>query len=151
MKKIIFISIILLYISPLFSQNGIEPVYTGSFGSVTINNQVYNQFSLRPELAFGKIGLGLDLYFYFDQDGNLYEENWNFSSTKDTYKTLVDKIYYLRWGLPYDDIYFRIGSLPNITLGNGSLVNGYSNVMDYPRVRRAGFNFKYKPNTYKFL
>ena len=144
MKKIIFISIILLYVSPLFSQNGIEPVYTGSFGSVTINNQVYNQFSLRPELAFGKIGLGLDLYFYFDQDGNLYEENWNFSSTKDAYKTLVDKIYYLRWGLPYDDIYFRIGSLPNITLGNGSLVNGYSNVMDYPRVRRTGFNFKYK-------
>ena len=58
---------------------GIDPVYTGSFGSVTINNQVYNQFSLRPELAFGKIGLGLDLYFYFDQDGNLYEENWNFN------------------------------------------------------------------------
>ena len=59
----------------------------------------------------------------------MYEENWNFSSTKDAYKTLVDKIYYLRWGLPYDDIYFRIGSLQNITLGNGSLVNGYSNVM----------------------
>ena len=144
MKKIFFTSIILFYISPLFSQNDIEPVYTGSFGSVTINNQVYNQFSLRPELAFGKIGLGLDLYFYFDQDGNLYEENWNFSSTKDAYKTLVDKIYYLRWGLPYDDMYFRIGALPNITLGNGSLVKGYSNVMDYPRVRRAGFNFKYK-------
>ena len=128
---------------------GIDPVYTGSFGSVTINNQVYNQFSLRPELAFGKIGLGLDLYFYFDQDGNLYEENWNFSSTKDAYKTLVDKIYYLRWGLPYDDLYFRIGSLPSITLGNGSLVNNYSNVMDYPRVRRTGFNFKYKIQSFK--
>ena len=144
MKYFKIVAIIFLFsFSNIFSQN-INPVYTGSFGSVTINNQVYNQFSLRPELAFGKIGLGLDLYFYFDQDGNLYEDNWNFSSTKDAYKTLVDKIYYLRWGLPHDDLYFRIGSLPSITLGNGSLVNSYSNIMDYPRVRRTGFDFQYK-------
>ena len=142
MKYLKHVLIISLFACAL--PQGIDPVYTGSFGSVTINNQVYNQFSLRPELAFGKIGLGLDLYFYFDQDGNLYEDNWNFSSTKDAYKTLVDKIYYLRWGLPYDNLYFRIGSLPSITLGNGSLVNNYSNVMDYPRIRRTGFNFKYK-------
>ena len=89
------ISLIIILFSHLFTQD-IDPVYTGSFGSVTINNQVYNQFSLRPELIFGKVGLGLDLYFYFDQDGNLYDENWNFSSSKDVYKTLVDKIYYLR-------------------------------------------------------
>ncbi len=74
----------------------------------------------------------------------MYDENWNFSTSKDTYKTLIDKIYYLRWGLPYDDTYFRVGALPSITLGSGSLVNRYSNVMDYPRVRRTGFNFKYK-------
>ena len=144
MKNKINIFIICLFSSYLYNQDSIDPVYTGSFGSVTINNQVYNHFSIRPELAFGRFGLGLDIYFYIDQDGELYDKNWNFSSAKDTYKTLVDKIYYLRWGLPYDDKYFRIGALPNITLGNGSLVNSYSNVMDYPRVRRAGFNFKYK-------
>ena len=136
--------IIIIFIAILFPQGKIDPVFTGSFGSVTINNQVYNQFSLKPELVFGKVGLGLDLYFYFDQDGNMYDENWNFSTSKDTYKTLVDKIYYLRWGLPYEDTYFRVGALPGITLGSGSLVNRYSNVMDYPRVRRTGFNFKYK-------
>ena len=142
------ISLIVILFSHLFTQN-IDPVYTGSFGSVTINNQVYNQFSLRPELIFGKVGLGLDLYFYFDQDGNLYDENWNFSSSKDVYKTLVDKIYYLRWGVPSDDLYFRVGSLPSITLGNGSLVNGYSNIMDYPRVRRTGINFNYNFQNFK--
>ena len=89
------ISLILLFVGYIYTQD-IDPVYTGSFGSVTINNQVYNQFSLRPELIFGKIGLGLDLYFYFDQDGNLYDENWNFSSSKDVYKTLVDKIYFCK-------------------------------------------------------
>ena len=149
MKNKINIFLAFVLISTLYSQNEIDPVYTGSFGSVTINNQVYNHFSIRPEIAFGKFGLGLDIYFYFDEEGKLYDKNWNFSSGKDTYKTLVDKIYYLRWGLPYDDMFFRIGALPNITLGNGSLVNGYSNVMDYPRVRRAGFNFKYKFNNFR--
>ncbi len=143
------INLILILIGFIYSQD-INPVYTGSFGSVTINNQVYNQFSLRPELVFRKFGLGLDLYFYFDQDGNLYDENWNFSSSEDVYKTLVDKIYYLRWGVPDDDLYFRVGALPKITLGNGSLVNGYSNVMDYPRVRRTGLNFKYAFSNFKF-
>ena len=141
-------TIIVIFLGFLYTQD-IDPVYTGSFGSVTINNQVYNQFSLRPELVFRKFGLGLDLYFYFDQDGNLYDENWNFSSSKDVYKTLVDKIYYLRWGVPDDDLYFRVGALPQITLGNGSLVNGYSNVMDYPRVRRTGLNFKYTFSNFK--
>ena len=136
--------IIIIFIATLFPQGKIDPVFTGSFGSVTINNQVYNQFSLKPELVFGKVGLGLDLYFYFDQDGNMYDENWNFSTSKDTYKTLVDKIYYLRWGLPYEDTYFRVGALPGITLGSGSLVNRYSNLLDYPRVRRTGFNLNYK-------
>ena len=143
------INLILILIGFLYSQD-IDPVYTGSFGSVTINNQVYNQFSLRPELVFGKVGLGLDIYFYFDQDGNLYDENWNFSSSEDVYKTLIDKIYYLRWGVPDDNLYFRVGALSRITLGNGSLVKGYSNVMDYPRVRRTGINFKYAFPNFKF-
>ena len=54
------INLILILIGFLYSQD-IDPVYTGSFGSVTINNQVYNQFSLRPELVLGKVGLGLDI------------------------------------------------------------------------------------------
>ena len=118
MKNKINIFLAFLFISVFYPQEKIDPVYTGSFGSVTINNQVYNHFSVRPEIAFGKFGLGLDIYFYFDDEGELYDKNWDFSSGKEAYKTLVDKIFYLRWGLPYDDMYFRIGALPNITLGN---------------------------------
>ena len=43
-------TIVLIFLGFLYTQD-IDPVYTGSFGSVTINNQVYNQFSLRPELT----------------------------------------------------------------------------------------------------
>ena len=58
------ISLILILLGFLYTQD-IDPVYTGSFGSVTINNQVYNQFSLGPELVFRKFGLGLDYIFLF--------------------------------------------------------------------------------------
>ena len=34
---------------------------TGSVGTVTINGEVYNQVSLRPEIPIGNLGLGLDL------------------------------------------------------------------------------------------
>ena len=133
----------------LFCQDlDVDPVFTGAFGSATINDKIYNQFSIRPEFAFEKFAMGLDIYFYFDENGELYSKNWNFSSSKTTLQTIIDKIYYVRWGQPEDDMYFRIGALPTITLGHGSLVSNYSNSTDYPRVRRTGFNFKKKINNY---
>ena len=139
------VSIILL-ITCLFSQNEEEVFssFTGSFGSVTLADQIYNQFSFRPEMSKGKLGIGLDLYFYFDNDGNLSDNNWNFKNTNNSFKTIVDKIYYIRWGQPSDDMYFRFGALPNFTLGYGSLIKNYSNVIDYPRVRRKGLTFNYQ-------
>ena len=137
------ISLILLFIGYIYTQD-IDPVYTGSFGSVTINNQVYNQFSLRPELIFGKIGLGLDLYFYFDQDGNVHQDEWDFSSTENIKNTIIDKIYYVRYGFKSDPLYFKIGSLDRVDLGYGILVNSYSNAIQYPQVRKVGLDYKIK-------
>ena len=82
-------------------------------------------------------------YLYFEENGELYGENWDFSSSETSFKTLIDKIKYFRYGQPIDDIYFRIGSLPDVTFGYGILVGGYSNSMDYPQSRRVGFDFRY--------
>ena len=144
-----YLYIVFFCLGFLFSQDlEVDPVFTGAFGSATINDKIYNQFSIRPEFAFEKFAMGLDIYFYFDENGELYSKNWDFSSSKTTLQTIVDKIYYVRWGQPEDDMYFRIGTLPTITLGHGSLVSNYSNSTDYPRVRRTGFNFKKKFNSY---
>ena len=116
---------------------------TGSVGTVTINGQVYNQLSLRPEIPFGKLGIGLDLYLYFNEEG-MYWESWDFSGFGSAYRTIVDKIYYLRWGQPGDDIYFMAGALPSVTLGQGILVYNYSNIMEYPQVRQIGLNLQAK-------
>ncbi len=139
--------IYILLISILFGQElNADPFVsdqgtTGSIGTVTINNEVYNQLSLRPEIPIGNMGVGLDIYLYFNDDG-MYWESWDFSSGAAAYRTIIDKIYYLRWGQPGDNLYFRAGALESVTLGQGILVNNYSNIMEYPQVRQIGLDFQ---------
>lgn len=106
-------------------------------GSATINGTLYNQLAFRPELTFGKLGLGLDLVFYIDNEGNFWNGPWNF---KDEPGLILDKILFIRWGEKTDPFWFKWGSLENVVLGYGGLVSGYSNMMEFPSVRRVGVN-----------
>ena len=103
-------------------------------GSATINDTIYNQVALRPELSFGKLGIGFDLVMYIDNEGNIRKDEWDEASD------FVDKILYLRWGQKSDPFWLMWGSLNNVTLGYGGLLNGYSNMMEFPSVRKVGIN-----------
>ena len=116
---------------------------TGAFGTVTMDGKIWNQLAFRPEIPFGKFGLVLDIVFYFDENGNLHKDEWDFSSGKSIKNTLIDKIYYLHYGHPGDPIYGKIGALDQVQLGYGILVDGYSNSIEYPQVRKTGLEFEY--------
>jgi len=103
-------------------------------GSATINDTIYNQVALRPELSFGKLGIGFDLVMYIDNEGNVRKDEWDEPSD------FIDKILYLRWGQKSDPFWLKWGSLNNVTLGYGGLLNGYSNMMEFPSVRKVGIN-----------
>ncbi len=103
-------------------------------GSATIDGAIYNQIALRPELSFGKLGLGLDLVFYMDNEGNIRKDEWDEASD------FIDKFLYIRWGEKSDPFWFKWGSLDNVTLGYGGLLAGYSNMMEFPSVRKVGIN-----------
>ena len=117
---------------------------TGAFGTVTIDGKVWNQIALRPVTPFWKFNIAWDLVFYFDQDGNVYDENWNFSSGEKAKNTIIDKIYYISYGRKSDPLYFKIGALDRVDLGYGILVNGYSNAVQYPSVRNVGLDLSVK-------
>lgn len=106
-------------------------------GSVTIDGKIYNQFAFRPELKFGKLAVGFDLVLYLDSDGNFRKDEWDF---KNNPSQILDKVLYIRWGQKGDPIWAKWGSLENVTLGYGGLVSGYSNMMEFPTVRRLGIN-----------
>ncbi|UCH62623.1 MAG: FecR domain-containing protein [Fidelibacterota bacterium] len=102
-------------------------------GSVTLDGTVYYQIALRPEFSFGKIGIGLDLVGYMDAEGNFRKDEWDEASD------YLDKILYLRYGTDQDPFFFKIGSMPQVQYGFGVLMNNYSNMTEFPQVRRVGF------------
>tara|TARA_B100000676_G_scaffold222572_1_gene219776 strand:+ start:1048 stop:2631 length:1584 start_codon:yes stop_codon:yes gene_type:complete len=138
------ITVILILLSFIFTQSFIEnlksqtPIWTGSFGTVVIDGDIYNQISMRPELNYRNWGIGFDFYLYIDANGKLYDETWKFNTVKNTYRTILDKFRYIRYGYPGDQLYFRVGSLTNVTIGNGILVSSYSNAMEYPEEKKIG-------------
>jgi len=110
----------------------------GNFGAVTLTGpdgkqKVYSQISLQPEFSIGKFGIGLDLYFYFDENNNLREEDW------DSWSDLLTKIMFLRYGLKREPVYVYLGVFPGVTLGHGLIMNRYSNMLKYPDIRIIGF------------
>ena len=48
----------------------------------------------------------------------------------------MDKIRFIRYGSTQDPFYFTLGNLDNVILGNGILVNGYTNALEYPSNRK---------------
>ncbi len=104
-----------------------------TIGAVTIDNQVYTQIGIMPEIVIGKFGMALDLRLYIDGDGNIRKEDW------DSFNDIIEKIYYIRWGLKGDPFYVRAGAVNNYRLGYGILMNRYANTIEYPSVIRTGF------------
>lgn len=101
-------------------------------GSVTIDNKIYNQIALRPELKMGKLGIALDIAFYMDEQGNIRKDEW------DEFSDYLDKFYYVRWAQQGDPFFAKLGAMDNVTLGYGILMNGYSNTTEYPQIRKVG-------------
>ena len=46
-----------------------------ALGAVTIDGQLYNQIALRPDISIGKLGVGLDIVLYMDENGDIRSED----------------------------------------------------------------------------
>ena len=88
----------------------------GAFGAVTIDGKIWNQIALRPVMPFGKLSVAFDMVLYIDQDGNIHDDDWDFSSGEKVKNTIIDKIYYVRYGNRWDKNYFNVGALDNVTV-----------------------------------
>ena len=139
MKYLIVSLILLLCINLLPAQNmdsfmG-EPgnSVNGGVGVTFIGDTAYTTFTIAPEFAFGKLGIGLNIELLFNNnDGFKFrKEGW------DKGAGAFRMIRYLRWGLKGDPFYTRIGSLQSATLGNGFIMGYYSNESSYDR-RKIG-------------
>lgn len=103
----------------------------GGFGLTWIDGKPFNAFHFRPELAFSKIGVGLDLNLEFDANGKLNKENFN------EFSDYLSVIRYVRYGYKNDPFYVRLGALDYASLGHGSIMYMYNNSPSYD-VRKVG-------------
>jgi len=138
-----------------------EPKKAGGFGfdwvigGENIDGKIWNKVILSPVLRLGNFGVGLYLPVYFlsfedlgyaDRWYNAHE--WDFSSFESGVQNLLLKIRFLEYQNKW--LLFRIGSLPNMTLGHGILINNYANDLQFPAVRKVGGQIRMDFNTVGF-
>lgn len=101
-------------------------------GGVTIDGQNYQQFGVRTDIPLGKLGFGVDIQLLFDSDGRIRTEDW------DEWTDYLDKIYYIRYGRRNDPFYVKAGGLDYSYMGYNNIIDGYTNMIEYPTIRRYG-------------
>lgn len=122
--------------------------------------KVYQHLAFRPDLSFGKFGVGLDLSVNFNLDlgsggegVKIYQPDWiPQKAGKNFLELYLPKIAYLRYGQKGEPLFAKLGSFDDGTLGNGFIMGDYANTRFLPGTRIFGasldvdgslFNFPY--------
>ncbi len=137
---------------PVFSQAGAGAGPAFGFGmSLGLGVQTFNEpqavtyqsLSLFPDISFGKLGVGLaiTLDYNFTGSGNsiyLRRADWVPTSFQNFLQIYLAKINYIRWGLKGDPLFIKLGSFDDVTLGDGFIAGGYTNMYFLPQDRHFG-------------
>jgi hypothetical protein len=110
------------------------------------NQATYQKLALKPDISFGKIGIGLDVTLHFNikpgQSGSnieIYEPDWIPDKAGKTFFELyLPKIAYVRYGQKGENLFVKLGSFDDGTLGNGFIMGNYSNTRFLPETRIFG-------------
>lgn len=105
------------------------------FGAILINGVNYNTIRFQPDFSIGKFGIGLDLNFEFDANGNFRTSEWN------SWQAILSKILYVRYGFKGEPVYVKVGGISDFTFDDGFILNYYSNMFNYPAFRKLGVAF----------
>lgn len=111
--------------------NGYVPM---GFGATFIDGEAYYLVCIAPEVAFGQLGIGLDLNLRFNTQGKLRMGDYA------KFEDYLRIIRYVRWAQKGEPFYVRIGQLDYSLLGHGSIIYDYRNSASYD-LRRTGIEF----------
>jgi hypothetical protein len=171
-KATVFFGVLIigLFTLPVFSQEESAKPDLGlgmdlSLGTSTFTNPTtgdqenWQTLGLKPDLAIGKFGIGLDItlnYRFTGTDGEpgfeIRKEDWVPSEEAGT--TFLDLYLplfnYIRWSTKGDSLYAKIGSIEDGLLGNGFILGGYANTLHKPEHRLVGLSFDLDGNLFNF-
>ena len=145
MKRLQALCLFLLLAAAASAQDVVPRAsYSASLGSVTLQDQQLYRLSFRPDVPLGKWGVALDIELFIDNEGGFSDRGWEFDTSTSAINTVFRKIYYVRYGKPRDDIFFKVGALDDVTLGYGLIMDGYRNTLEYPGIKNTGLQFELK-------
>jgi hypothetical protein len=101
------------------------------FGATFIDGEAFYLINITPEVAFGNLGVGLDLNLRINTKGKLRPGDYS------KFEDYLRIIRYVRWAQKGDPFYTRVGLLDYSLLGHGSIVYNYRNSASYD-MRRTG-------------
>ncbi len=153
MKKVLVLFAALVVALPICAQGTPGPGFNfaAGLGTDLLPNpstgtlESWSKLALQPELSIGKFGIGLDLMLRFKLASNgttgfqIYEPDWVPQNGNNFFDVYLPKILYIRYGTQWEDpFYVKMGSISDFTLGNGLIINNYSNMQFLPTTRIFG-------------
>ncbi len=132
---------------------GYSPLYSASTGAVIS----WQRIGLKPDLALGDLGFGLnlDINYRFNggANGDTFEirpEDWVISDERNFLEIYLPKIRYIRLGQKGAPLYLSFGNIENGQLGNGFIIGGYNNTLFQPEQRIFGMSLDLDGALFKF-
>ena len=113
----------------------------------------YQRLILKPDFSFGKFGLGLWIPFHYrftDNGTDFRDEDWVLQDGENAFEKYLPIFSYVRYGQKGDDLYAKLGSIEDGTLGNGFIMGGYSNTLFLPDTRIIGLSLDVDGNAANF-
>ena len=126
-----------------FLPNGVS--FSGLVGTVTVDRDQWQRLNVRPKVNVGSIRAAFDLELFMDDDGQIRDRGWDFSTRRKGLESLLRKVHFFQYGTPEDPtrpVYFRVGALERLTLGNGLIVRDYRNTFGSPGNKRTGVDLQ---------
>jgi hypothetical protein len=136
-------------------------------GSITINEETFARVAFQPHLSVGRLDVAFHLPIIYRDNlvdpGEWYrpggnnewsfgtDQNWNrepVEGLQDLGTDLALKIRYLTYAERGEPFFIKVGNLSTFTIGQGLLMRNYANDVDFPVVRRIGFNTGFDLNSW---
>lgn len=157
MRKALYAIVVLLMLAPSvwaeddsgFSFDAGIALGTDVLVDAVGNPTTWNSLAFQPQLGFGGFRLGLDLTLHFklmpDQDSaiEIFPGDWvpDYDGSGRNFLDLyLPKIAYFGYGDRGDPLFVKLGSIDDLTLGNGFIVGNYANTKFLPGTRIFGLS-----------